>query len=81
MVDPFTGAGGLSEAPAAAERHYSCAEVATLWSFDVETIRRLFENEPGIIVLQTPIRKGKRPYKTIRIPQNVLERVHQRLQR
>jgi hypothetical protein len=69
------------EAPSAAERHYSAGEIAELWSLDVETIRRLFENEPGVVVLQSPIQKGKRPYKTIRIPLSVLDRVHKRLQR
>jgi hypothetical protein len=52
-----------------------------MWKFDVETIRRLFDDEPGMVVLQTPIKKGKRPYRTIRIPQTVLDRVHRRLQR
>jgi hypothetical protein len=68
-------------APAPAERHYTPSEVAELWQFDVETIRRLFQNEPCVVVLQSPVKKGRRPYKTIRIPQSVLERVHKRLQR
>ena len=63
------------------ERHYTAAEVAGLWKFDVETIRRIFQNEPGVIVLQAPARSGKRPYKTIRIPESVLDRVHRRMQR
>ena len=63
------------------ERHYLPGEVAELWQFDVETIRRLFQHEPGVVVLQSPVKKGRRPYKTIRIPQSVLERVHKRLQR
>jgi hypothetical protein len=57
------------------------AEVAVLWQFDVETIRKLFQDEPGVVALQSPIKKGRRPYKTIRIPQSVLDRVHKRLQR
>jgi hypothetical protein len=69
------------ETPAAAERHYTPSDVADLWRFNVETIRRLFQNEPGVMVLRGPIRKGKRPYKTIRIPHSVLERVRARLQR
>ena len=63
------------------ERHYTAGEVAELWKFDVETVRRIFDNEPGVVVLQAPAKKGKRPYKTIRIPQTVLDRVHRRLQR
>lgn len=67
--------------PSPAERHYAPSEVAKLWGLNIETIRRLFQDEPGVVVLQAPVKKGKRPYKTIRIPQSVLERVHKRLQR
>lgn len=69
------------EPPSPAERHYTPSEVAELWQFDVETIRKLFHDESGVVVLQSPIKRGRRPYKTIRIPQSVLERVHKRLQR
>jgi hypothetical protein len=69
------------EPPGSVERHYAPSEVADLWKFNVETIRRLFQDEPGVMMLQAPVKKGRRPYKTIRIPQSVLERVHKRLQR
>jgi hypothetical protein len=69
------------ETPAVGERHYRPSEIADLWRLSVEMIRRLFQNEPGVMVIQGPIRKGKRPYKTIRIPHSVLERVRARLQR
>ena len=64
------------ETPAPAERHYSPAEVAKLWCLDVETIRRLFENESGVLAL-----RARRRYTTLRIPQSVLERVYRRFQR
>ena len=63
------------------ERHYSPSMVAELWHFDVETIRRIFQDEPGVVVLQAPTKKGRRSYKTLRIPASVLDRVHKRLQR
>jgi hypothetical protein len=69
------------ETPAPAERHYSPAEVAKLWCLDVETIRRLFENESGVLALRAPFKKGRRRYTTLRIPQSVLERVYRRFQR
>jgi hypothetical protein len=69
------------ETPGASERHYTRSEVAVLWRLSAEMIRRLFQNEPGVMVIQGPIRKGKRPYKTIRIPHSALERVRARLQR
>jgi hypothetical protein len=81
MSDALTYPGPSVEASAPAERHYPPCEVAELWHLDVETIRRMFQDEPGVVVLQGPIKKGKRPYKTIRIPQSVLERVYKRLQR
>jgi hypothetical protein len=67
--------------PTPEERHHTPSEVADFWQVDVEMIRRIFRDEPGVMVLQSPQKKGKRPYKTIRIPQSVLERVHKRLQR
>jgi hypothetical protein len=55
--------------------------VAELWHLDVETVRRIFQDQPGVVVLQAPAKKGRRPYKTLRIPESVLDRVHKRLQR
>ncbi len=81
MLDQLAAPDHSMDMPAAVERHYTPAEVAELWNLDVETIRRIFQHEHGIVVLQSPVNKHKRPYKTIRIPQSVLERVHQRLQR
>jgi hypothetical protein len=81
MSDGLTITWPSAEAPTPAERHYAPSDVAELWRFDVETIRRLFQNEPGVVVLQSPVKKGRRSYKTIRIPQSVLERVYRRLQR
>jgi hypothetical protein len=82
---PISNAVGVADPnptmPTAAERHYTPSDVADLWRLNVETIRRLFQNEPGVMVLQTAVRKGKRPYKTIRIPHSVLERVRACLQR
>jgi hypothetical protein len=81
MPAPFTYPGTSAETPTPVERHYAPSEVAELWQFNVETIRRLFQDEPGVVLLQAPIKKGRRPYKTIRIPESVLDRVHKRLQR
>jgi hypothetical protein len=81
MADALTYPGYSQEAPAPAERHYTPSQVGELWCLDVETIRRMFQDEPGVVVIQGPVKKGKRPYKTIRIPHSVLERVHKRLQR
>lgn len=60
-----------------AERHYTVAEVAVLWNLSKDAVRRVFQNEPGVLVLgDTNPRRRKRRYLTLRIPQSVLERVH-----
>jgi len=71
----------LTEVSLATERHYSVAEVAEMWNFSPNTVRRIFENEPGVVAIGDPRPKfGRRRGKvTIRIPQTVLERVHRRL--
>jgi hypothetical protein len=81
MSDELTHPGLSMEGPVPAEQHYAPSDIAAFWRLDVETIRRMFQDEPGVAVFQGPIKRGKRPYKTIRIPHSVLERVHKRLQR
>ena len=67
-------------APVFAARHYSPAEIAERWSLSVDSVRKLFENEPGVLVLgNVAPRRGRRSYTTLRIPEHVLERVHRRL--
>ncbi len=62
------------------ERHYSPAEIAGLWGLSVDTVRRLFENEPGVLVFEPPRAYGRRRrYRTLRIPESVAERVYRRL--
>lgn len=62
------------------ERHYSPAEIVKLWSLSADCVRKIFENEPGVLVIgNTQPKYGKRSYTTLRIPQTVLERVHRRL--
>lgn len=53
-------------------------EVADRLRIDGKTVRRLFLNEPGVIVICFP-RKGKRVYRTLRIPASVFQRVVTRL--
>jgi len=68
-------------APNPLERHYSVLEVAAMWSLSADTIRRMFEDEPGIVFWGNAISRRRRRYLTIRIPETVLRRVHQRLQK
>ena len=59
-----------------AERHFTVAEVACMWNLSKDAIRRIFQNEPGVLALGCRSSGRKRRYTTLRIPQSVLERVH-----
>jgi hypothetical protein len=72
----------LEESPKFLARHYSPTEIAELWGLSVDYVRRIFEKEPGVLVLgNAQPRRGKRSYTTLRIPAFVVERVHRRLTR
>jgi len=62
-----------------AERHYAVIEVAEIWNLSPDKIRELFEHEPGVLVIDDRNPRHKRRYSTLRIPQTVLLRVHNRL--
>jgi hypothetical protein len=62
-----------------AERHYSPAELGELWSLSVEAIRRMFEEEPGVLIFENQDRVSDRRRRTMRIPESVADRVHRRL--
>ena len=64
---------------AAIEQQFlTIVEVAERLKVNEDTVRRLFLNEPGVIVICFP-RKGKRVYRTLRIPEDVFQRVLTRL--
>ena len=57
---------------------FTVAELATKWNLSEDVIRKEFENEPGVLKLARA-RKGKRRYKTLRIPAEIAERVRRRM--
>ena len=61
----------------------SAKQIADAWELSTAKVRRIFQNEPGVIRIGEPSRrlgrKLKRRYFTLRIPQSVVERVHARL--
>lgn len=63
------------------ERHYTIQEIAAAWAVSEATVRRLFEQEAGTIILSVVKGVGRRPCKTLRIPETVLRRVHERVSR
>ena len=57
---------------------YTVAEVAAMTGFSRQTITRMFEREPGVIIVPRPSTNCKRLYRSIRIPRAVYERVLRR---
>lgn len=62
----------------ALERHLSVDELAELWNMSHDFVRRLFRDEPGVVVFYKH-RPGRRVYRTLRIPESVAARVHRRM--
>jgi transcriptional regulator GlxA family with amidase domain len=60
------------------ERHFSVEELSTLWGMSDDFIRRLFLHEPGVMIFCRH-RPGRRVYRTLRIPESVALRVHERM--
>lgn len=59
---------------------YSVKELAFVWNVSGETIRRLFEEEPGVLVFEAHNRnRRRRRYRTLRIPGCVALRVQERV--
>ncbi len=54
----------------ATERHYRPEDIAELWQLDVSTVRKFFRDVPGVF------KHGDERYKTLRIPQSVMDRYH-----
>jgi len=63
-----------------AEKHYSVSELAEFWNLSNTTIRRIFENEPGVLKWGSREARFRRQYTTLRIPETVVMRVHRQLQ-
>ncbi len=61
------------------ERCYSPEQLAELWALSPDTVRRIFENEVGVLAIERPRVYGKRRYRTLRIPESVAQRVYHRL--
>jgi len=69
----------MSGTATSVERHFTPEQLGELWSLSGDTIRRLFEKEAGVLVIERSSKIGRRRYRTLRIPESVAERVHRRL--
>jgi DNA-binding transcriptional regulator GbsR (MarR family) len=64
------------------ERPYTVGEIADMTGYSVQTVTRLFEREPGVLVIERKKKNGKRKsYRSIRIPVPVYERVLRKVAR
>jgi hypothetical protein len=64
------------------ERHFTPQELAELWRLDESTVRRMFLDEPGVLVYGKEKRRdGHRDYVTLRIPASIAAKVHERRRR
>lgn len=71
---PFASRGMVASA---FEQHFDPKEIAALWNLDPTTVRRIFQDMPGVLKLGKANRRdGKRDYVTLRIPKSVVERVY-----
>jgi hypothetical protein len=71
----------LASIELANEKHYSVIEIANLWALSEKTVRKIFEREPGVILWGTAETSHKRGYRTLRVPETILHRVHRKLRR
>lgn len=61
------------------EQHYSVQQVAEMWGVSETTVRRLFEDQPGVVRISIPrmMRNRKqKPHVLLRIPGSVLARLY-----
>jgi hypothetical protein len=60
------------------EQHFTPEQLGEWWGLSADSIRRLFEHESGVLIVQRAGKKS-RGYRTLRIPESVALRVHRRL--
>ncbi len=63
----------------ALEKHLTVTELSQLWNLSDDKVRALFRREPGVLKLATPEKLHRRGYVTLRIPESVAKRVHEKL--
>lgn len=56
----------------ALEKHLTCQQIANLWHTSVDTVRRAFRDEPGVLKIERPETLHKRGYMSLRIPISLL---------
>ena len=60
------------------ERHYTVDEVAEMWKISAVTVRRMFQDQPGVLSIKGRRSVlGARSYTSLRIPASTLQRLHE----
>ena len=69
----LTNAAASSDLPEACfrERHYSVPEIAEIWNLSRDVVRKIFEGEPGVLVIGDDSSRSKRGYHTLPIRADV----------
>jgi hypothetical protein len=60
-------------------RPYTVAEVAQLTGFSRQTVIRMFEHEPGVLIVEPAEKLRNRGYRSLRIPRRAYERVIEKI--
>lgn len=61
------------------EQHYLVKDLADKWNLSQKVVRELFAGEAGVLRIARPRSRSKREYCSLRIPESVARRVHDRL--
>lgn len=61
------------------EKHYTVADVSSLWGISEDLVRDIFRDETSVLRIRRPATKMKRAYSTLRIPESTLNRVYSEL--
>ena len=58
------------------EKHYRIGELARMWGFGRETIRKLVKDDPGVLKARMGRKKAHTSYS---VPESAVRRIHTRL--
>jgi hypothetical protein len=66
--------------PRALLPHFTVKQIAERWHLSDDAVRKIFEVEEGVLAIGGERKPGtkRKPYVTLRIPLDVVERVHRR---
>jgi hypothetical protein len=65
-----------ADRPEFLERHFTVGELAEAWGLVEETVRPWFLDQPGVLKIEHRMRKGKRGYISLRIPESTARKIY-----